>query len=38
MSAIWELPVVFCIENNHYGMGTSDSRAAKSYRWVAFTS
>lgn len=33
MAAIWELPVVFVIENNHYGMGTSDRRAAKSAQY-----
>lgn len=26
MSKLWNLPMVFCIENNHYGMGTSTNR------------
>ena len=30
MSALWELPVLFVCENNHFGMGTSDARASKS--------
>lgn len=30
MAAIWNLPVVYVVENNHYGMGTADSRASKS--------
>lgn len=26
MSKLWNLPMVFCTENNHYGMGTATSR------------
>ena len=33
MAAIWDLPVIFVIENNHYGMGTSDRRASKSAQY-----
>lgn len=29
MAGLWELPVVFICENNHYGMGTAEWRAAK---------
>lgn len=26
MASLWNLPMIFCIENNHYGMGTSMDR------------
>lgn len=28
MASLWKLPVVFIVENNHYGMGTSQARSS----------
>lgn len=28
LAAVWDLPVVYLVENNHYGMGTEVSRAS----------
>ncbi len=29
MAALWNIPIVFICENNHYGMGTAEWRHAK---------
>lgn len=33
MASLWGLPAVFCIENNHYGMGTSTERSSSNQEY-----
>lgn len=33
MAALWKLPMIFCIENNQYGMGTSIERSSSNTRY-----
>ena len=28
LAALWRLPLILCIENNHYGMGTATNRSS----------
>jgi len=30
IAALWDLPIVYVCENNHFGMGTAEARASKS--------
>lgn len=33
MASLWKLPVVFMIENNHYGMGTAPDRSSSNTKY-----
>ena len=34
LAALWELPVLFIIENNKYGMGTAVNRSAAEMNYL----
>lgn len=34
MASLWDLPMVFVIENNHYGMGTSSPRSSSNNQYL----
>lgn len=33
MAGLWKLPMIFCVENNQYGMGTSISRSTANTKY-----
>eukprot|EP00611_Tribonema_gayanum_P021091 TRINITY_DN3986_c0_g1_i1.p1 TRINITY_DN3986_c0_g1~~TRINITY_DN3986_c0_g1_i1.p1 ORF type:complete len:440 (+),score=184.20 TRINITY_DN3986_c0_g1_i1:94-1320(+) len=33
MASLWKLPMIFCIENNQYGMGTSKERSSSNNKY-----
>jgi pyruvate dehydrogenase E1 component alpha subunit len=38
MSSLWKLPMIFCIENNQYGMGTSKDRSSSNPKYYTMGS